>query len=202
MLDDLQAGLLPALRHSIDCLSKPCQVHCPLPACHPSAPTFLLPSLRACPAWQEFLAYFDTTVDRETTATALAPNSLLYTSAVLATVQGRAFYEGTLAGDWGGDSLRGGLQWHVTGAAASHSICSGPDHPFLLQAWRRCFPALWCISRSARPCCSKVGMVGSLACRACMRIQTSSSSTSSTAHWSLCRAVSAADQAIHSGRKG
>lgn len=46
---------------------------------------------------QEFLAYFDTTVKRETASAELAPFSLLYTSTVLATVHGQAFYEGTPA---------------------------------------------------------------------------------------------------------
>ncbi len=52
----------------------------------------------SCPlSMQEFLAYFDTTVERETASAELAPFSLLYTSTVLATVHGRAFYEGTPA---------------------------------------------------------------------------------------------------------
>ncbi|KAI3436586.1 hypothetical protein D9Q98_006003 [Chlorella vulgaris] len=46
---------------------------------------------------KEFLAYFDTTVKRETASAELAPFSLLYTSTVLATVHGQAFYEALAA---------------------------------------------------------------------------------------------------------
>jgi thiaminase/transcriptional activator TenA len=46
---------------------------------------------------QEFLAYFSTTVERETAAACLAPYPQLYTSYILATVHEKAFYEGIAA---------------------------------------------------------------------------------------------------------
>lgn len=46
---------------------------------------------------KEFLAYFDTTVEREVASAVLAPYSLLYTSFVLSTVHEKAFYEALAA---------------------------------------------------------------------------------------------------------
>ena len=78
--------------------------------------------LACLPVSQEFLAYFDTTVERDTGATALAPNSLLYTSAVLATVQGRAFYEGACGG-WG---LWGETVWEAADMCRGRQLGQQP----------------------------------------------------------------------------
>ena len=43
---------------------------------------------------QEFLAYFNTNTEAETAVAERSPNSLMYTSWLLASVHERAFYEG------------------------------------------------------------------------------------------------------------
>ena len=74
----------PQLKH------RTCSIQCLLPhSSHPPHPT---------PPRQEFLAYYNTTVEEETAGARLAPSCQLYATTILSTVHERAFYEGAPAG--------------------------------------------------------------------------------------------------------
>lgn len=77
------------------------------------------------PEAQEFLAYFNTTVERETAAAALAPYPQLYTASVLATVHEHGFCEGALLQPRGPLTVLPGrgrcaARWRSCAASAVH----------------------------------------------------------------------------------
>ena len=88
----------------------PCPRHDVFPRLPPT------PSWPGCPCLQEFLSYFGSTVEVETAGAVPSPNNTLYTSFILATVHGKAFYEGEPAGQ-GLAGLAAGMQ--AAGAAGA-----------------------------------------------------------------------------------
>ena len=151
----------------------PCPRHDVFPRLPPT------PSWPGCPCLQEFLSYFGSTVEVETAGAVPSPNNTLYTSFILATVHGKAFYEGGLPAclaawlaGWPGLVVAGCWGYGCWGTAAAAAADDGFDRKdaagsammcfdtllqfiftfccWMVQAWLRCCPALSSTSRSAR----------------------------------------------------